>query len=131
MKKASAILLLFCTTLLMNCERNVYLETGLTWSDDSYFVQDGNWYLAVSEGCYSNCMGASLCVVDQVEVTPGENVIERFVLGSGAEGNVTSFVYLDVNANQIYDDGTDLVTGYKYNYSEAGNTTAIAVSAYF
>jgi hypothetical protein len=122
---------ILCSILFINCEKQIYLEAGLTWSDDVYFEQSGDWYLAVSEGCYSNCEGATLCVVDQFQVTPGTNTIERFVLGDAAEGNITSFVYLDVNQNGTFDDGYDHITGYKFNYSGFGEVTSIAVSAYF
>ncbi|MBT4034210.1 MAG: hypothetical protein HOB84_14755, partial [Candidatus Marinimicrobia bacterium] len=56
---------------------------------------------------------------------------QKFVLGSGAEGNLTAFVYLDINKNGIYEDGYDKLTGYKYNYAVSNETTSIAVSAYF
>jgi hypothetical protein len=122
---------ILCSFLFMNCEKQIYLEAGLTWTDDTYFNETGDWYLAVSEGCYSNCAGAMLCVVDQIRVIPGQNAVQRFVLGDAAEGNITSFVFLDVNHNGSYDDGYDQITGYKYNYSSTDETTCIAVSAYF
>jgi len=131
MKNIRYVLVMMSALLFMNCEKQIYLETGLSWSDDSYFEQAGNWYLAISEGCYSNCEGATLCVVDQEPVSAGVDQIHRFVLGGSAEGNITSFVYLDVNDNACFDDGIDHVTGYKFNYSDAGETTSIAVSAYY
>lgn len=131
MKKANILLATLSALMLINCESPVYIDAGVNWSDDSYFSEDGDWYLALSEGCYSNCEGASVTVVDQLPITVNQKVIKKFALGSGSEGNITAFVYLDVNKNGSFDHGYDKITGYKYNYSEKNETTAIAVSAFF
>ncbi len=131
MKTMNIFITILAALFIVNCEKQLYVETGVTWNDDSYFSAEGDWYLALSEGCYSNCEGAAIDVVDQLPITTGQNSIKRFVLGSGSEGNITAFVYLDVNENGTYDDGYDKITGYKFNYSDASETTSIAVSAFY
>ena len=131
MKAINLIITLMAALFIFNCEKQLYVETGVNWSDDAYFSADGDWYLALSEGCYSNCEGATLTVVDQLPITLGENSVKRFVLGPGSAGDITAFVYLDVNENGIYDDGYDKITGYKFNYSDVSETTSIAVSAFY
>jgi hypothetical protein len=131
MKTTRIILGIIAALSLMNCEKQLYIETGVLWSDDSYFSAEGDWYLALSEGSYSNDFGATINVVDQLPLSVGENATRRFVLGGGSTGNITAFVYLDVNGNGIYDDGYDNLTGYKFNYADDTETTSIAVYAYF
>jgi len=131
MKTLNLALILLTALILSNCENPRYIDAGVIWSDDSYFSSEGDWYLAVSDGCYANCEGATLDVLDQYPISVNKNVTRKFVLGSASEGNVTAFVYLDVNQNGIYDDGYDKLTGYKFNYSVDNKTTSIAVSAYF
>ena len=131
MKTLSTITILATLITLMNCEMPRNIEAGVLWSDDTYFAAEGDWYLAISEGSYSNEVGAVVDVVDQMPITFGKNEVVRFDLGSGSAGNITAFVYLDRTSNGIYDDGYDLITGYKYNYSDPGETTCISVSAYF
>lgn len=131
MKIKYTLLSVIAGLLLMNCENHRYIEAGVNWSDDSQFQAQGNWYLALSEGCYSNCEGAVIDVADQVPIIAGEKAVVHFVLGAGSAGNVTAFVYLDVNANGVYDDGYDKITGYKFNYVNDSETANIAVPAYF
>ncbi len=131
MKSLSIILTIILSLFIVNCEKQLYIETGVIWSDDSYFSEAGDWYLALSEGEYSNDFGVTIDVVDQLPINVGENTVKRFVLGSGSEGNITAFVYLDVNQNGVFDDGYDTLTGYKFNYSDVTETTQIAVLAYF
>jgi len=131
MKTLNLVLILLTAVILSNCENPRYVDAGVIWTDDSYFSEEGDWYLAVSEGCYSNCEGAAINVLDQFPISVNKKTTQKFVLGSGAEGNLTAFVYLDTNENGIYDDGYDKLTGYKYNYSVKNETTAIAVAAYF
>ena len=131
MKTLNLLFVIMAALILINCESPLYIEAGVNWSDDSYFNEEGDWYLALSEGCYSNCTGATIDVVDQVQLSVNKSVIERFTLSSGSEGNITAFVYLDVNQNGEYDDGYDKMTGYKFNYADKGESTCIAVSAFF
>lgn len=131
MKNFSIILIIFFALVLTNCENPRYVEAGVLWTDDSYFTAEGDWYLAISEGCYSNCEGATIEVLDQYQISTSSNVTQKFMLGSGAEGNLTAFVYHDSNGNGTYDDGYDKLTGYKFNYATSGETTSIAVSAYY
>lgn len=131
MKTLTHLILIVISLCLINCESPIYIEAGVLWSDDAQFSEDGDWYLALSEGCYSNCEGATLDVIDQAPLEPNKVATNRFVLGSGSKGNVTAFVFLDTNENGIYDDGYDILTGYKYNFADTGESTAIAVSAYF
>lgn len=131
MKAINIFSTVIAVLFIFNCEQQLYVETGVNWSDDTYFSAEGDWYLALSEGCYSNCAGATIDVVDQLPITIGENSTKRFVLGSGSKGDITAFVYLDVNGNGVFDDGYDKITGYKYNYSDVNETTTIAVSAFY
>ncbi len=131
MRPLNIVLTIFTALFIFNCEKQLYVETGVNWSDDTYFNSDGDWYLAISEGSYSIGGGAAIVVVDQLPLTRGKNTSQRFVLSSGSEGDITAFVYLDVNENGSYDDGYDKITGYKYNYSDSGETTSIAVSAFY
>jgi hypothetical protein len=131
MKAINIIIIIIAALFIFNCEQQLYVETGVNWSDDTYFNGEGDWYLALSEGRYSNTAGATMDVVDQLPITIGENSTKRFVLGSGSQGEITAFVYLDVNENGIFDDGYDKITGYKYNYSDFNETTNIAVSAFY
>jgi len=131
MKNLNIILILLVAMLISNCENPRYVEAGVIWTDDSYFAEEGDWYLAVSEGCYSNCEGAAINVLDQFPISVNKKTTQKFVLGSGAECNLTAFVYLDTNENGTYDDGYDKLTGYKFNYAEANETTEIAVTAYY
>ena len=131
MKSLNIALIILTALIISNCENLRYVEAGVVWTDDSYFSAEGDWYLAISEGCYSNGEGATLDILDQQPISANKNVITKFVIGSGSEGNITAFVYLDVNQNGVYDDGYDQLTGYKFNYSTENETTAIAVSAYF
>jgi len=131
MKTLNLTLTILAALILSNCENPRYIEAGVNWTDDSYFSAEGDWYLAISDGCYSNCDGATLEVLDQLPITVNKNVTQKFVIGSGSEGNLTAFVYLDSNGNGVYDDGHDTLTGYKFNYAVNNETTLIAVSAYF
>ena len=131
MKNLSIIAIILTALVLSNCENPRYVDAGVIWTDDSYFSEEGDWYLAISDGCYSNCEGAEINVLDQYQIEANKKTTQKFVLGSGSEGNLTAFVYLDTNGNGTYDDGYDKLTGYKFNYATANETTAIAVSAYF
>ncbi len=131
MKSINLLILITAALTLFNCENPLYIEAGVIWSDDSYFSEDGDWYLALSEGSYSNTAGSIINVVDQLPLSVNKKASKHFVLDSGSEGNITAFVYLDTNNNGIYDDGYDKMTGYKYNYADKGQSTSIAVSAYF
>jgi hypothetical protein len=131
MKNLNIITTILIALVLSNCENPRYVDAGVIWTDDSYFSEDGDWYLAISDGCYTNCEGATIDVLDQMPIVPNKKTTQKFVLGSGAEGNLTAFVYLDSNGNGTYDDGYDKLTGYKFNYAAANETTSIAVSAYF
>ncbi len=131
MKTINLALILLTAVILSNCENPRYVEAGVTWSDDLYFSADGDWYLAISEGCYSNYDDTAINVLDQCPIPVNKNITRKFVLGSGSEGNLTAFVYLDTNGNGVYDDGYDKLTGYKFNYAVKNETTPIAVSAYF
>lgn len=83
MKSISIILTIIAVFSIINCENQIYVETGVIWSDDSYFSSNGDWYLALSEGSYSNCEGATMHVVDQLPISVNTNAVKRFVLGSG------------------------------------------------
>lgn len=131
MKKFNTLFIILVAMVISNCENLRYVEAGVIWTDDVYFSTDGDWYLAISDGCYSNCEGATLDVLDQMPISVNNRTIQKFVLGSGSEGNLTAFVYLDINKNGTYEDGYDKLTGYKYNYAVSNQTTSIAVSAYF
>lgn len=131
MKNLSIIFIILVALVLTNCENPRFIEAGVHWTDDANFSVEGDWYLAVSEGCYSSCEGATVEVLDQYPISANKNGTQKFMLGSGAEGNLTAFVYYDSNGNGSYDDGYDVLTGYKYNYATAGKTTFIAVSAYY
>jgi hypothetical protein len=131
MKNLNIITTILIALVLSNCENPRYVDAGVIWTDDSYFSEDGDWYLAISDGCYTNCEGATIDVLDQMPIVPNKKTTQKFVLGSGAEGNLTAFVYLDSNGNGTYDDGYDKLTGYKFNYAAANEITSIAVSAYF
>jgi len=131
MRTLHIILILLLGLLVFNCTRQLYVETGVLWTDDQYFNTTGDWYIALSEGCYSNGEGAKLNVIDQLPLTPGRNSVERFIVDSGTAEDITAFVYLDVNQNGQYDDGYDKITGYKFNYSTVNTTTPIAVPAFF
>jgi len=117
--------------VLFNCERQIYVETGVMWTDDQYFNGDGDWYIALSEGSYSNSEGARLNVIDQLQIHPGRNSLDRFIVDSGSAQNITAFVYLDVNRNGSFDDGYDQITGYKVNYADVDVTTSMAISAFY
>jgi len=131
MKNLNLIIIILVVLLLTNCENSRYVDAGVIWSDDSYFSSDGDWYLAISDGSYSNDFGATIDVLDQYPISVNKNTTQKFMLGSGEEGNLTAFVYLDTNENGIYDDGYDKLTGYKYNYAVNNETTSIAVTAYY
>jgi len=131
MRTTSIILIILSALMMSNCETPRYVEAGVIWMDDSYFNADGDWYLAISEGLYSSEEGAIVEVVEQIAIRANVDAIQRFVLGSGPEGNLTAFVYVDVNGNGLYDDEYDNITGYKYNYAVNNETTQIAVMAYF
>ena len=131
MKNLSTIFIILIALILSNCENLRYVDAGVIWTDDLYFSEEGDWYLAISDGCYSNCEGVAIEVLDQFPISANKKTTQKFALGSGAEGNLTAFVYLDTNENGAYDDGYDRLTGYKFNYAEANETTEIAVSAYF
>ncbi len=131
MKPINMLLILVAAVTLINCENPLYIQAGVIWSDDRYFSEEGDWYLALSEGCYSNCEGAVIDVVDQLPISANKKVTKKFVLNSGSEGNITAFVYLDVNKNGSYDDGYDKMTGYKFNHAVKGESTDIAISAFF
>ena len=131
MKNLSIIAIILTALVLSNCENPRYVDAGVIWTDDSYFSEEGDWYLAISDGCYSNCEGAEINVLDQYQIEANKKTTQKFVLGSGSEGNLTAFVYLDTNGNGTYDNGYDKLTGYKFNYATTNETTAIAVSAYF
>ena len=131
MKNLNILSIILIALVLSNCENLRYVDAGVIWSDDSHFSEDGDWYLAISDGCYSNCEGADIDVLDQFPITVNKKTTQKFVLGSGGEGNLTAFVYLDTNENGTYDDGYDTLTGYKFNYAEANETTSIAVAAFY
>jgi hypothetical protein len=131
MKNLNIFFIILIAMVISNCENPRYVEAGVIWTDDTYFSADGDWYLAISDGCYSNCEGATLDILDQMPISVNHKTTQKFVLGSGTEGNMTAFVYLDVNNNGTYEDGYDKLTGYKYNYAVSNETTSIAVSAYF
>ncbi|MBT3632701.1 MAG: hypothetical protein HOD43_02045, partial [Candidatus Marinimicrobia bacterium] len=115
MKTLNIFFIILIAMVVSNCENPRYVEAGVIWTDDSYFSADGDWYLAISDGCYSNCEGATLDILEQMPISVNRKTTQKFVLGSGAEGNLTAFVYLDINKNGIYEDGYDKLTGYKYN----------------
>ncbi len=131
MKNINLIITILVALVLSNCENPRYVDAGVIWTDDSYFTSEGDWYLAISDGEYSNCEGATIEVLDQFPISVNKNVTQKFVLGAGSEGNITAFVFLDTNENGIYDEGYDKLTGYKYNYAVSNETTAISVSAYY
>ena len=131
MKNINIISTILIALVLSNCENRRYVDAGVIWTDDTYFSEEGDWYLAISDGCYSNGEGLAIDVLDQFPIVANKKTTQKFVLGSGAEGNLTAFVYLDTNENGTYDDGYDKLTGYKFNYATTNETTSIAVSAYF
>jgi len=131
MKRIKTIVIFPLLLIFMHCEDCQYVEAGIIWMDDIHFEKDGDWFLAVAEGCYEQCDGAIIDVLDQHHVVTNQNTIKRFVLSSTSGCNVTAFVYLDVNQNEQYDDGYDVLTGYKYNYCSMNETTPISIAAYF
>jgi len=131
MKTLKTMLTVLSIAMLVNCEKQIFVETGVLWSDDTYFSANGDWYVAVSEGCYSNDVCAVINVLDQEPILPGKNTTNKFMITGSSANYITAFVYLDVNENGIYDDGYDKLTGYKYNYADEIGTASIAVSAYF
>ena len=81
MKNLNILSIILIALVLSNCENPRYINAGVIWSDDSHFSEDGDWYLAISDGCYSNCEGADIDVLDQFPITVNKKTTQKFALG--------------------------------------------------
>ena len=117
--------------LLWGCETSQEIEVGVLWNDDIHFSNENSRYLAIVEGEFDLETGFDVTLAEFISVTPGTNAIQKWSLGSGGSSNYTAFVFIDENGNEQYDDGHDIVSGYKYNCAEENECLSISVSSFY
>jgi hypothetical protein len=118
-------------TLFLGCERTQELEVGVLWNDDSHFSNNNSRYLALVEGEFDLETGFETSLVELTPVTPGTNATHKWSLGSSSSQNYTAFVFIDINESASYDEGLDIVSGYKYNCVSEGECLSISVSSFY
>ena len=117
--------------LMFSCESTLDIEVGVLWQDDSRFVNSHDRYLALLEGKFDSQTGFDSEVKDQVLVLPANQETHRFSFDAGGSNNYTAFIYIDENANGSYDEGYDVVSGYKYNCVDKDARLRISVSSFY
>lgn len=121
----------FAVLLLWGCEASQEIEVGVLWHDDAHFSNANTRYLAIVEGEFDLETGFDATLAELSSVTPGTNAIQKWSLGSRGTGNYTAFVFIDENGNGQYDDGHDIVSGYKYNCAAKNECLNISVSSFY
>ncbi len=125
------ILLLLVLLILSSCESTQEIKVGLLWRDDTHFNNTGKRYLGMVEGEYDLGTGFDGSVLEIMSVNPGENKTHLFSFSSNSSSHYTAFIFIDVDSSETYDDGYDIISGYKYNYGEPGERLNISVSAFY
>lgn len=114
--------------MLASCESTQDLEIGLRWEDDQYLESSQKIYLSILKGVFDSNSGFDSQDLATVEVICCENQTYSFSFSSSGSSSYTAFVYIDKDGNAKYEEGYDLVCGYKYNYGNTGEPTFISLS---
>ncbi len=121
----------FALIALLGCEMDQNINVGITWLDDNHFDSDSSRYLGIVEGEFDLNTGFETTLIELAKIIPGDDATHSFSLATHSSSNYTAFVFIDMNNNDNYDEGYDLISGYKYNRGEPGECLNISVSAYY
>lgn len=125
------ILTAFCLLSLISCESSQEIQVGILWKDDPHFDESGQRYLAILKGECDFETGFAGHVLDFQTVGLAANETYYFSCSSNGTENYTAFVFADMNSDSSYNEGYDVVTGYKYNSGEPGDPLTISVSSFY
>ncbi|MBT3825915.1 MAG: hypothetical protein HOF96_13165 [Candidatus Marinimicrobia bacterium] len=117
--------------MLCSCEPEVNIEVGVLWEDDQYFNDSGSACIGILGGKWDSDTGFDGTILDTTSVRLGVNGNYKFSIIASESDNYTAFIYFEHSGNEIYDEGYDIVMGYKYNKAEPGKTVEISLSAYY
>jgi|GEM_PF-334984 len=117
--------------IVLGCESTQEIEVGVLWNDDSHFNNDNPRYLAITEGEFDLETGFDTGLIELTSVTPGTNARHKWSLSSRSSQNYTAFVFIDINESGSYEEGLDIVSGYKYNGFNEGECLSISVSSFY
>ena len=125
------VLAALCGSLFFSCSQHQMIEVGVLWQDDTHYASSAPAYLALAEGSFDLETGFDTELAEWITVKPLDNAVHPFSLPASSGCNYTAFVFRDVNENGIYDEGHDVVSGYKYNYGEPHECLAMSVTAFY
>ena len=127
----TAGLLVLWLSLLLACEKTQEIQVGLLWKDDAFFSHSGSRYLGLLEGEYDLTTGFDMPVLDSTPVLTGINKSYLFSISASGSRNYTAFIFIDLDSSKTYDEGYDIISGYKYNYGEPGACLNISLSSFY
>jgi len=122
---------LTCLVILIGCETSQLIEVGVLWNDDSHFSNSNATFLAIAEGEFDQETGFDTILIELTSVSPGENEVHKYSFSTTSSNNYTAFIFVDENHNGTYDEGYDIISGYKYNCAAAGECLSISVSSFY
>lgn len=117
--------------MFLGCSQSTQVEVGLNWSKDGYATLQGNWLLGVIDGEHINDWTIKGLPIHLVPVTSGENIIERFLLPDENHIQLTAFVFCDVNNNMTFEDGEDIITGFKPGARNSNDEFYLQIGAWY
>ena len=132
--RPNPLLLLFTLLILpflVNCEKTQEIEVGVLWQDDQSISSSQDHFLAILDGSYDAQTGFDADLVALTSVSPGVDHTQMFTLSASSRGYYTAFVFVDTDADGAFEDGTDLVCGYKHNSGDPESRLQIALRAYY
>ncbi len=130
MKKTIGALVILFSLFMIGCTGDVGMTVNVTWEDNDYFTETGDWYLAAAVGSYLVDNTVAEDAFDQEAITAGENVTISFSY-SGDSDMYTAFVYLDANGNGSFDADSEYITGYADEWIDTGDDTTFEVTPYY
>jgi len=116
---------------IYGCETALDMHVGISWLDDDHFSSGSARYLGVVEGEFDLDSGFETTLIELAKIIPGDDTVHTFALPSNSSTNYTAFVFIDMNNNANYDEGYDVISGYKYNCVQPGECLNISVSAFY
>lgn len=129
MKKMAQIMILL-SFILTGCESDVGMTVNVAWDDENYFTATGDWYLAAAVGSYIVDSSIAEDTFDQEAVTAGEDVTVNFSTSGGGD-MYTAFIYLDVDADGSYTEGTDNITDYVTEWIDKNDEMTFELTPYY
>ena len=115
---------------LASCTPNSQVQVGINWHEETIMEGDLDWYLALAEGSYMDTWSQCMDPIYIRKVDAGSDCVENFNLLDENYSALTAFIFYDYNDNAMYDDGIDILTGFKPGWPDAHEEYFVQVSAY-